>query len=72
MTTTWARSVRYGCVRTDPRRNKTRHRGEVYGEQFDDGRIKWWRECADCGLLVKYPTWYSAVLAAIRHHQGIS
>ena len=72
MSTTWATPVRTGPVRGHWQHNQTRHRGEVYGEQFEDGRIVWWRECADCGQLVRYPSWDSAILAAIRHHRGIA
>jgi hypothetical protein len=64
---TWAKACRTTHVRTDPRRDYFDHRGEVYGEQREDGLAIWWRECNTCDVLSAYAKWSEAVADAVGH-----
>lgn len=65
----WAHPVRFSCVRADPKRATAPHRGEVYGQQYEDLSVDWWRECHDCGDIVSYVTWDEAIWDALTHYQ---
>jgi hypothetical protein len=64
----WVHAVRSGQVHADPKRDTAPHRGEVYGQQYDDLSEDWWRECHDCGEITSYNTWDEAIYDAVSHY----